>query len=168
MKMRILLSLIFVCLAALALALTGEKQVRATVEIEAPAPLIWSVLTDGARYSEWNPIFVDVAGDYGEGQTIRCRRKDADGERADVQFTIRDMRESEFLRQEGGAPLVFTYDHRWSLEPYDGGTRVTQHEVFRGLGVWFWNPTYLKTAYVEANTALNAQVMSLQNGQLPQ
>jgi len=159
---RILVSAAFAVLALIALAVTGEKTVRTTVIIKAPAPLVWSVLTDSERYSEWNPMYVHAEGTYRVGETLVYERKGAAGERTTLQFTIREAREEEVLHQQGGTPFLFTYDHRWVLEPYDGGTRATQIEVLRGLGVWFWNPTYLKTPYVDVNTALDARVRDLQ------
>jgi hypothetical protein len=35
---------------------------RTTIDIDAPAALVWSVLTDFAAYPEWNPLTVRVEG----------------------------------------------------------------------------------------------------------
>ena len=46
------------------------------------------------------------------------------------------MEPNRELNQVGSVPLVLTFDHQYLLEPADGGTRIVQHEVYRGLGVW--------------------------------
>ena len=58
------------------------------------------------------------------------------------------------LNQFGGLRGVLTFDHTWRLEPVAGGTRVTQHEEYRGIGVWFWDPAWVEEAYRDALVAL--------------
>ena len=43
----------------------------------------------------------------------------------------------------------------------DGGTRVVQHEEYRGLGVWFWDASWVEPAYSKANEALRDRVAQL-------
>jgi hypothetical protein len=38
---------------------------EATVEIDAPIDLVWKVMTDAARYGEWNPFVVELKPDGG-------------------------------------------------------------------------------------------------------
>ena len=54
-----------------------------------------------------------------------------------------------------------TFDPTWSLEPVDGGTRVTQHEEYRGIGVWFWDYSWVESAYARANEALKKRVLQV-------
>lgn len=65
------------------------------------------------------------------------------------------------LNQVGGIPGVLTFDHTWRLEVVDGGTRVTQSEEYRGIGVLFWDPAWVEEAYEQANFNLRDRVESL-------
>ena len=51
---------------------------------------------------------------------------------------------------------------KWLLEPVDGGTRVIQHEEYRGIGVWFWDASWVEPAYTQANEALRDRVLQIQ------
>ena len=42
---------------------------------------------------------------------------------------------------------MLTFDHTWRLEAVDGGTRVTQFEEYKGIGVLFWDPAWVEEAY---------------------
>lgn len=56
---------------------------------------------------------------------------------------------------------MLTFDHTWRLEVVDGGTRVTQSEEYRGIGVLFWDPAWVEEAYEQANFNLRDRVESL-------
>jgi hypothetical protein len=53
-----------------------------------------------------------------------------------------------------------TYDHRYVLEPFENGTKVTIHEDYAGIGVNFWNPSAVQKAYARLNTDLKRRVES--------
>jgi len=44
--------------------------IDATLDIEAPAELVWSVITDFPRYSEWNPLLRDCKTSLKPGDPI--------------------------------------------------------------------------------------------------
>ena len=46
--------------------------VSAATWIDAPPPAVWAVLTDLARYPEWNPLFPAATGELAVGQRSRC------------------------------------------------------------------------------------------------
>ena len=134
------------------LALTGRKAVDAERVIPHSPGAIWVALMDTGRYGEWNPIFVSADGRFEEGGTVRYRMKTRDGGTTPVEPLVRRLvgeRELNHFGMRG----VLTFDHTWRLEPVAGGTRVTQHEVDRGIGVWFWDPAWVEAAYREALAA---------------
>ena len=45
------------------------------------------------------------------------------------------------------------------VQSVDGGTRVTQHEEYRGIGVWFWDESWVEPAYAGVNEALGKRVI---------
>ena len=136
----------------------GHKSVHAELVIEAPPEKIWAVLTDAPSYAEWNPVFVEVNGEYGEGKTMTYQMKDPKGAVTEVKAEIIKFAPNEELNQFGGMRGILTFDHHWILEPVEGGTKVIQHEDYRGIGVWFWDPSWFQTAYGEAIVALRDRV----------
>ena len=54
-----------------------------------------------------------------------------------------------------------TFDHTYLLEAVEGGTRVTQHEEYRGIGVLFWDASWVEPAYSKVNEALRDRVAQL-------
>lgn len=135
------------------------KEFRAEAVIEAPPERVWAVLTDTAAYSEWNPVFVKVQGGYAEGATVKNSVMFPDGQAVDMDARVEAFIPSRELRQSGGIPLVLTFDHRWILEPIDGGTRVIQHEIDRGIYLWFWNSEWVEPAYQRTVQALKQRVL---------
>ena len=122
--------------------------------IAAEPEQIWSVLTDADSYQDWNPILVSVDGQFSEGQTLSVDMKNPDGSVTAVTPRIKKLVENSLLNQTGGLPGILTYDHTWSLELTENGTRVTQFEEYRGIGVLFWNPASVEQAYRQANLNL--------------
>jgi hypothetical protein len=65
------------------------------------------------------------------------------------------------LNQAGGIPGFLTQDHTYLLEPVDGGTRLTQHEEFRGIYLLFWDTSWIEPAYQKSNENLRGKVAGL-------
>lgn len=155
-KWMIALGLILLALAAL--ALLARKSVRAEVTIQAGPEEVWAVLTDPTSYKDWNPILVSVKGEFEEGAMLAVDMSNPDGTTTPMNPIVKQLIPNERLNQFGGIPGVLTYDHTWSLEPVDGGTRVVQFEKYRGIGVLFWNPASVEKAYNDANENLKALI----------
>jgi uncharacterized protein YndB with AHSA1/START domain len=51
------------------------KTMTATIDVDAPPEKVWDILTDLGRYRDWNPLFVEAAGDVAVGQRITLRSK---------------------------------------------------------------------------------------------
>ena len=145
--------------------LTGRKSVHAERIVAGSPEAIWAVLTDTANYGEWNPIFVRAAGRYEEEGTMHYQMKTADGGTTEVDARVRRVIDEREINQFGGMQGVLTFNHTWRLEPTAGGTRVTQHEEYRGIGVWFWNPAWVEDVYEEALVALEDRVRGLAQGE---
>ncbi len=136
----------------------GHKSVHAELVIPAPPARIWDVLTDTAAYGEWNPIFVSVDGTFEEGATVAYQMKGSDGETSEVESEVRAFVPEREINQFGGIPFVVTFDHTWRIDPVPEGAKVTQHEEYRGVYVWFWDPSWVEDAYEEALVALRDRV----------
>lgn len=157
-------SLKFAAVAVLIVAVAGALLTRKTFHVEqviaAPLEDIWSVLMDTAAYPDWNPVFVEVTGEYVEGAKILNKVRDQKGNILEMTAKVTTVREARELRQTGGIPGVITFDHQWLLEPVEGGTKVTQHEVDRGLYLWLWDSSWIEPAYAETLRALRDHVQN--------
>ncbi|MEM9493528.1 MAG: SRPBCC domain-containing protein [Myxococcota bacterium] len=149
------------------MALLGHKVVHTELVIPGPPEAVWEILTDPRGYEEWNPIFVHVVGEYREGTEIRYRMRDESGNESDVTTMVSRLDEHRRINQYGGIRGVLTFDHNWRLEPVAGGTRVVQHEEYRGIGVWFWDPSGVERLYQRANAALRTRVVERQSAGRP-
>ena len=139
-------------------ALMTKKTFHVEQLIEATPEEIWEVLMDASNYPEWNPVFVQVEGVYAEGAKMLNKVKAPQGDLLEMSATVKSLRTTRELRQTGGLPGIITFDHQWLLEPVEGGTIVTQHEVDRGLYLWFWDSSWIEPAYQRVNEALKHKV----------
>ena len=66
-------------LVVLAAALFTRKTFHVEMFVAASPAEVWSVLIDTENYPKWNPVFVDVDGEYREGATVRNSVRFPDG-----------------------------------------------------------------------------------------
>ncbi len=156
MNTKLTITIALILAAVVLLALFARKSVQTELTIEAAPEDVWAVLIDPTSYAEWNPILVAVEGTFEEGATMAVDMRNPDGSITAMTPRVKELLPGSKLNQFGGIPGVLTYDHTWSLESVDGGTRVLQFEEYRGIGVLFWNPASVEAAYNEANTNLKA------------
>ncbi len=143
------------------LSYTTTKTFRVEVFIPAPPEAVWAVLADTDSYPEWNPLYVQVDGSYEEGGSVTAHVRFPDGSVPKMSVSVDTVTPAEELRQSGGVPGFITFDHQWLLEPAEGGTKVVQHEVDRGLYLWFWDSSWIIPAYQGASDALKMRVVEL-------
>ena len=86
----------------------------------------------------------------------------ADGSFTPVEAVVEEMVPNQKLHQRAGFPGVLTADHQWLLVETPAGTRVIQHEEYRGVGVLFYDPSYVQVLYAEGLTALKARLEGYQ------
>lgn len=153
-------ALIGIALVAVLGALLTRKEFHVEIIIAAPPQAVWEVLMDTAAYPDWNPTFVEVVGTYTEGAKVLNRVRDPSAEILEMSATVTTLEKARELRQSGGIPGVLTFDHRWLLEATQEGTKVVQHEVDRGIGLWFWKSDWIEPAYAATNEALKQRVLS--------
>lgn len=157
--MGILVSKWFLGVVVLATVLTilylmGRKSVHAELTIPSDAQTVWSVLMDVPRHKEWNPVLIPQDGEFETGAKILYKMIQPGRESSQVEAKVVQVVEDKRLNQVGGIPGILTFNHTWSFEPVNGGTRVTQHEEYRGIGVVFWDPGWVERAYQHSLIAL--------------
>jgi hypothetical protein len=131
--------------------------VSATIQIGAPPMSVWAILTDLGHYPEWNPLFLEAAGDIVAGQRIRLRSKQpATGRPMTIKPKIIVAEPGVELRWASSLPGIIGGEHSFALSAVDGGTRLVQSESFRGLLVPFSGKTLASTeaAFQALNQAL--------------
>lgn len=142
-------------------SLLGRASVRTEGIIFAPPDKVWSVLTDTDQVRLWNPVLIPIEGSYREGARLKYRMVQPDGKESIVGAKVVKIIPEQLLNQRGGVPGILTFDHRWIVEPVEEGTRIIQQEEYRGIGVWFWDYSWVEPAYSRAIDALSARVLSL-------
>ena len=153
--------LIGVCL--MSVTLFGCTSVHTEIVIPATPEEVWNVLMDRDGYKEWNPVLIPTAGDLKEGSKLTYQMIQPGKDPVEVETKVIRIKESEELNQYGGTWGLLTFDHKWLLEPAGEGTRVTQHEEYRGVGVLFWDYSWVKPAYQKALEGLKNRVEYLIN-----
>lgn len=134
----------------------------AEIEIAAPAPVVWDTLIDFARYSEWNPFFVELAGEPREGAVLRARLGSAEG----VEFTqnplVTRVRAPDELRWRTRLwwAGVLDAEHFVELHPSSAGTRVKNGERIMGWALPYVSGrlTRIARGCVGMNEALKRRV----------
>lgn len=143
---------------AIALAIFSEKSVRTEIMIPSSPEKVWAVLMDKDRYAQWNPVLVPLKGEIAQGNTITYQWTQGSGESIEIDSRVLLLKEQSELHQRGGTPGLLTFDHKYNLSPTESGTLVVQSEVYKGIGVLFWDASQMEPAYQRVNEALKARV----------
>ena len=155
-------------LPVLAIVAIAGVLTRKTFHVEtfiaASPEQVWNVLMATEEYPDWNPVFVEVDGAYVEGAKLSNNVLDPSGKTLEMTSSVVTMIPKRELRQKGGFLGILTFDHSWRLGPVPGGTKVTQYEVDRGIGLWFWYSDWIEPAYATVGDALKkrAEVLSVE------
>lgn len=112
-----------------------SKTLVTEIVIAAPAKAVWDVLTDFARYAEWNPFIVEAAGEAWVGSRLTLRMQPVGGRAMTMRPTVVEAVAGEKLRWRGrlGVRGLFDAEHSFLLEERSTSTRLVQCEVFSGV-----------------------------------
>jgi hypothetical protein len=139
------------------------RRLETQIDIDAPPSAVWAVLTDTARYPEWNPFVESVEGELRVGARPRIQLRTPGGRGLTIRPTVLVADPARELRWLGrlGLPRIFDGEHEFVLEPLDGRrTRLVQAETFRGVLVPLLGRTLADTkdGFVAMNEALRDRV----------
>ena len=102
-----------VALGGLAMALLGRKSVHAEIVIPSPPSAVWAVLTDASRYKEWNPVFVDVQGEYREGAKLRYQMRSVPPKKScDLRYGLLHPRQTQPTYRPAWPRPIFSLSKR--------------------------------------------------------
>lgn len=107
------------------------KSYTASIDINATPEVVWSILTDGSRYTEWDPGMISLDGTIALGQPLTIYAKVAPNRAFKVKVSV--LEPNKRMVWSSGMPLgLFKGERTMSLEPQSNGVRFTLTEVFSG------------------------------------
>ena len=124
------------------------RELRTEIEIDAPPPTVWQVLTDFAAYPDWNPFIRSIEGEPRAGSRLKVRIEPLGARAMTFRPTVRAADPSRELRWLGRlfVPGLVDGEHRLALEPLAGQrSRFVQSERFSGLLVGLLSGTLAAT-----------------------
>lgn len=103
--------------------------------VQAPASVVWEIVHDLDRWPEWNPVYRQVAGRVGYGETLKLRVALPDQPERDLIATVIDWAPNEALHWRvsmlGGLVRTIRYLEIEAMS--DEGCIFSNGEIFRGL-----------------------------------
>lgn len=110
-------------------------QLRTEIEINAPPSKVWEVLTDTARFDEWNPLLSDFEGTLEEGELVRMSVAQPRGRSTRHKFRVLKVEPERELRWRSRmlARWLFQGEHFFQLSETATGTKLVQGEDFQGM-----------------------------------
>lgn len=107
------------------------KEFKATTTIHAPPEKIWSILTDGASWPQWDPSCEKIEGRIAPGEKLKAFTKLSPGRAFPVK--VSEFVPHQKMTWSGGMPLgLFKGVRTFTLTPKGGDIEFTLHEVFSG------------------------------------
>lgn len=109
---------------------------RTTFEVHASAERVWEVLTDFARYGEWNPSVPSISGELEVGSTVSLTLGMPGRPSPKVKAKLVDVEPGRRLTWRGnvGTEKIFAGERQFIIEPESDGTvRFTHVEDISGV-----------------------------------
>ncbi|MBU4536301.1 MAG: SRPBCC domain-containing protein [Euryarchaeota archaeon] len=112
------------------------KEIYTEIEINAPAKVVWDILTDFDHYPQWNPFIQEISGDQTVGAQIEVFIKSPNSNGIKFKPKILSYKPEEELRWLGALwiPKLFDGEHSLIIEEIDENKILfIQKEKFTGL-----------------------------------
>ncbi len=108
------------------------KMFSATTEINAPAEKVWNILTDGSKYTEWDPGMTSLEGKISSGEKLVIYAKISPNRPFKV--TVSEFVPNRKMVWSSGMPLGLFHGARtFTLEPLQNGrVNFRLQKVFTG------------------------------------
>ena len=136
-----------------------KKEIRTSIEINAPAEKVWEILTDFENFSSWNPFVTKAKGVPKAGEKIHIEVQIPGASLQKFKPEILKANENRELRWVGTAPVkTFRGEHFFIVEPIGKDKcRFIHGELFSGWLVrliWFLQGGKIERGYELMNKAL--------------
>jgi len=100
--------------------------------IQATPEAVWAILTDGAKWTSWNPTIEKVEGSIAPNEKLKVYTKLSPGRAFPVSVT--EFAAPRRMVWTGGMPLgLFKGARTYTLTPQKGGVEFAMREEFSGL-----------------------------------
>ncbi len=139
------------------------REIRTSVNIEAPPREVWNVLMDFERYDEWNPFIRSLTGTGDVGGELTAVLGASGKKPMKVSPIVQEHEEPTRFSWLGsiGFKGVFDGHHQFELEETPEGTLFHHYEEFSGILAPIALPalrTSTTRGFEEMNLALKARV----------
>lgn len=113
----------------------AKTELRSEVEIDAPPARVYAVLTDFARYHEWNPYLTSVRGELAVGRKLQLELSLPEGKTYELAPEVTQVIENTELRWRSQVwlPGLLLAEQFFQLREHAGKTRVMQGQDFSGF-----------------------------------
>jgi hypothetical protein len=110
-------------------------ELRTNIQIDAPPATVWSILTDLASYSDWNPFITSSEGKLAVDEQLVNRLEPPGGRPLTFKPTVTDVDPGHAFEWLGRLVLPGLFDgrHRFEVVPHGDGTRLLHTERFSGI-----------------------------------
>lgn len=135
------------------------RSLETDILIDAPPDEVWRILSDFARYPEWNPFIVSISGAAKPGRSLRVTLEPPGRKPMTFRPVVKSAVPGREFRWLGRmfVPGIFDGHHQFVLEDTDQGTRFVHRESFSGLLAGFVLRTMgeaIRKGFIQMNEAL--------------
>jgi hypothetical protein len=110
-------------------------KLQTEIQIQAAPEKIWQILTDLAKYPEWNPLITRAIGKVEVGASVDITVPSGSKEMI-LHCTVIKVEPKQVLcwKYHVISPLLFRGEHSFSIEPMGSNyVRFVDQEIFNGL-----------------------------------
>ncbi|WP_044204228.1 SRPBCC domain-containing protein [Flammeovirga sp. OC4] len=130
------------------LLMIGTKSVSTQVQIKASPKNVWAALSNTDNVKQWNKVLIPIKGELKEGNVINYDfYQEENGKPSNMNATVKEIVDQKMINQQGGLPLILTFNHKYIIESTSFSTTVKIHEEYKGIMVPFWDPSPVEKAY---------------------
>lgn len=136
------------------------KHVRTEIEIDAPAEVVWKILTDFEAIATWNDFIRHIEGSTNVGDKLVVEIWLGERKPRTFKPTLLAYEPNRALRWRGRVlvPGLFDGEHAFAIEPLvDGRSRFVHSERFSGVLI----PLIFKSMEADLNASFNSMNLAL-------
>lgn len=114
------------------------KELKDEIQIDSEPEIVWKILTDFTKYSQWNPIIIKIIGDLSVGNKIEIHLKTVGGKNRIYHPKITKIIPNHELRWRGQFffSKIFAGERIFLIEELsDNKVNFVNKEIFSGIGV---------------------------------
>jgi hypothetical protein len=137
------------------------QTIETDIEIEATAEAVWTVLTDGDAYPDWNPFITRLEGGIEPERQLTIRIEPPGKRGMTFKPRVKTVDPNRRLAWKGSllVPNVFDGRHEFVIEDRAEGVRFVHRETFGGILVPFiLDEDAIRRGFEEMNAALKERV----------